>query len=303
MARGKYERAPEPRHRSTGRHQAETAPRKRREEAPPSYYQEPEAAQYAQPERSAYRPTPVSAPEKPNAQQTAPAEEEETAEKRTVFTVIRDILVGLVVVFAIGMMIFTVISVTTLNQSERSFLGYRAFIVLSDSMRATDFDAGDVVLVKPVDPATLQPGDIIAFTSQNSVSYGQTVTHKIRTLTTDENGEPAFITYGTTTDTDDETTVSYDAVLGKYCKRLPKVGYFFQFLRTGPGYILFILIPFGLVILYHGIRSVRLFQQEKKEQRDAIEAERAQMAAEREETRRLLEELKRMQAQGHQTET
>ena len=300
MARGKYERAPEPRHRSTGRHQAETTSRKRREETI-SCDQEPDAEQYTQPERPAYRAAAVSAPEQP--QQAAPVQEEEPAEKRTVFTVIRDILVGLVVVFAIGMMVFTVISVTTLNQNERSFLGYRAFIVLSDSMKATDFDAGDVVLVKPVDPATLQPGDIIAFTSRNSVSYGQTVTHKIRALTTDENGEPAFVTYGTTTDTDDETTVSYDAVLGKYCKRLPKVGYFFQFLRTGPGYILFILVPFGLVILYHGIRSVRLFQQEKKEQRDAMEAERAQMAAEREETRRLLEELKQMQAQSHQTET
>lgn len=260
MAKGKFERAPEPRHRAPASHPAQR-----------------KAAPQPQPE--------------------------EPQQKRTFFTVVRDLFVGLIALVAVAMMIFTVISVTTLNRNERSFFGYRAFIVLSDSMKATDFDAGDVVLVKPVDPATLQPGDIIAFTSRNSANFGQTVTHKIRALTTDENGEPAFITYGTTTDTDDETTVSYSAVLGKYCRSLPKVGYFFQFLRTGPGYILFILIPFGIVILYQGLRSVRLFQLEKKEARDEMEAERAQMAAEREETRRLLEELKQMQAQSRQSQT
>ena len=35
---------------------------------------------------------------------------------------------------------------------DRSLFGYKAFIVLSDSMKATDFDAGDLVLVKEVDP-------------------------------------------------------------------------------------------------------------------------------------------------------
>ena len=66
-----------------------------------------------------------------------------------------------------------------------------------------DIKAGDLVLTRDVDPATLQPGDIIAFTSTNDENYGQTVTHKIRSLTTTADGEPGFITYGTTTDTDD----------------------------------------------------------------------------------------------------
>lgn len=66
-------------------------------------------------------------------------------------------------------------------------------------MSATDFDAGDLVLVKEVDPATLQAGDIIAYQSTNTENYGEVVTHKIRELTTDANGNPGFITYGTTT--------------------------------------------------------------------------------------------------------
>ena len=117
--------------------------------------------------------------------------------------ILKNILVWAVALLAVGMMIFTVVSVRTFDRGDRSLFGFKAFIVLSDSMSKTDFNAGDLVLVKEVDPSTLQEGDIIAYTSQNVSNYGETVTHKIRRLTTDANGEPGFVTYGTTTDTDD----------------------------------------------------------------------------------------------------
>ena len=124
---------------------------------------------------------------------------------KKVLNIIKNIFVWLMVALAVCMMIFTVVSVNTFDRSDRSLFGFKAFIVLPDSKRKTDFDAGDLVLVKEVDPATLKEGDIIAYTSQNTSNYGETVTHKIKKLTTDANGEPGFITYGTTTDTDDET--------------------------------------------------------------------------------------------------
>mgnify|MGYP002747780927 CR=1 FL=1 len=133
--------------------------------------------------------------------------------KETLGKILR-IFTTVLMVLSICMMIFTVISVLTFNRSDRQLFGYRAFIVLSDSMSATDFKAGDLVLTRDVDPATLQPGDIIAFTSTNDENYGQTVTHKIRSLTTTADGEPGFITYGTTTGTDDTAVVTYMDVLG-----------------------------------------------------------------------------------------
>ena len=158
--------------------------------------------------------------------------------------VIRNVIVGIVVVIAVSMMLFTIISVSTFNRNDRNLFGYKAFIVLSESMSATDFAAGDLILVKEVDPATLQEGDIIAFTSSDTSNFGEVVTHKIRTLTQDGQGNPGFITYGTTTDVNDETIVTYPYILGKYVKTVPYVGRFFQFLKTTPGYIICILIPF-----------------------------------------------------------
>lgn len=211
--------------------------------------------------------------------------------------IIRSIFVWLMVALAVFMMIFTVVSVSTFDRADRSLFGYKAFIVLSDSMSKTDFSAGDLVLVKEVDPSTLKEGDIIAYTSQNTSNYGETVTHKIRKLTTDANGEPGFVTYGTTTDTDDETVVTYPYVLGKYSSHIPKVGRFFMFLKTTPGYIVCILIPFLLLILLEGIRCIRLFRKYKAEQQAELQAERDKIEADRAETQRMMQELLQMKAQ------
>lgn len=211
--------------------------------------------------------------------------------------VIRSIFVWLVVAIAVCMMIFTIVSVSTFDRSDRSLFGYKAFIVLSDSMSKTDFDAGDLVLIKEVDPATLKEGDIIAYTSQNTDNSDKTVTHKIRSLTKTEDGEPGFITYGTTTDTNDETVVTYPYVLGKYQTRVPKVGKFFQMLKTPQGYIIFILLPFLILILMEGVRCIRLFKQYKAEQQAELQAERDKIEAERAETQRMMQELLQMKAQ------
>ena len=190
------------------------------------------------------------------------------------WNILSNALVWIIVVITVAVMVFTIVSVNTFDRNDREIFGYKAFIVLSDSMSATDFDAGDLVLVKEVDPTTLKEGDIIAFTSQNQENYGKTVTHKIRRLTRDANGDPGFITYGTTTDTDDAAVVTFPFILGKYQFSLPGVGNFFYFLRSTQGYIVCILIPFVLLILYQGLNCVKIFRQYKAEQMAELQAEK-----------------------------
>lgn len=210
---------------------------------------------------------------------------------------IKEIVVWLIVIFAIGMMIFTIFSVSTFDQNDRSVFGYKFFISRSDSMSATDFDAGDVIFVKNVDPATLKEGDIIAYTSQNDASYGETITHKIREITTDENGDPGFITYGTTTDTNDETIVTYEYVIGKYVGKIPNIGSFFAFLKTIPGYLICILLPFLLLIGYYGWKSVKLFKKYRKEQEEELQAEKDKVAEEKRQSEEMMKELQSLRSQ------
>ena len=211
--------------------------------------------------------------------------------------IISTVFVWMVVAVAVFMMIFTIISVNTFNRNDREIFGVRCYIVLSDSMSATDFDAGDLVLVKKVDPTTLQVGDIIAYQSQNSENYGATVTHKIRSKTMDANGNPGFITYGTTTGVDDETIVTYPFILGKYEVALPKVGVFFQFLKTPQGYITCILIPFLLLTIYQGLNCVKIFKMYKAEQMSELQAEKDALEAQRKQSEAMMAQLLEMQKQ------
>ncbi len=222
--------------------------------------------------------------------------EEKIVKMQKALHIMKNIFTNLLVIVAVAMMIFTVISVSTFDRLDRNLFGYRAFIVLSDSMSKTDFEAGDLILVKEVDPTTLQVGDIISFQSTSQESYGEVITHKIREITTGSNGLPVFVTYGTTTGIDDTETVSCEYVLGKYEFHLPNVGTFFRFLKTTPGYIVCIFIPFLLLIGIQGMNSIKLFKQYKAEQLEELQAEkekeRAAMQAERE---RLEEERQRSQ--------
>lgn len=213
------------------------------------------------------------------------------------FSIIKTTFVWLVVLLAVSMMIFTVISVTTFNRNDRDLFGYKMYIVNSDSMAKTDFKAGDLIFVKEVDPSTLKEGDIITYMSQNTDSFGETITHKIRKLTADAEGNPGFITYGTTTDTDDAVIVTYPYVLGQYRSHISGIGTFFNFLKTTPGYFVCIFTPFMLIIIYQGVKFFGLFRRYKNEQMEEMQAERAKIEEERAANIKMLEELQALKAQ------
>ena len=200
----------------------------------------------------------------------------------------------LILIFAVFVMIFTIISVNTVGKDDASFFGYKPYIVLSDSMQDT-FEVGDIAVSKEADANTLKVGDIVSFHSIDPANYGEVVTHKIREITTYE-GESAFITYGTATGVDDTYPVPFENVIGKYQFRLPKMGYFFQFLRTSAGYVTIILIPFLILIVLQAIRFIRLFKQYKKEQQMEIETQKAEVEAERLKTQKMQEELEQLRA-------
>lgn len=208
--------------------------------------------------------------------------------------IIGRVVTVLILLFAICVMVFTIISVNTVDRDAGIF-GYKPFIVLSDSMKDT-FEVGDIAVSRSVDPETLQPGDIVSFRSIDPNNFGEVVTHKIREITTYE-GAPAFVTYGTTTQVNDAYPVPFEQVIGQYVFRLPKMGYFFQFLKSPAGYVTLILIPFLLLIVIQAVRFIRLMRQYRSEQQAELEAQQAKLQEERLETQRMKEELERLKAE------
>jgi len=217
------------------------------------------------------------------------------------------VIAGLLVAFTVFMMVFTIVSVSTLDQNDRSIFGIKFYIVQTDSMSLSEnnkdmevhFNAGDIILVKDVENKNaMQPGDIIAFISANEVSYGETVTHMIREVRTTSDGKViGYVTYGTNTGTNDEALVQPEYILGEYTGKLPGVGNFFAFVKSTPGYIICILVPFLLLILYNGVNVIRLFRRYKREQTAMLDAEKAEIAEERKQNEEMLRELQALKEQ------
>ena len=212
--------------------------------------------------------------------------------------ILKKVLSYVLVAVALFAVVFTIISVTTVNNSKRSLLGYKFFVVLSDSMSATDFSAGDMIVVKEVDVNTLEKDDIITFYSTDPKSLGEIITHKIREVKKNENGKLiGFETFGTTTGSSDETLAEPTNIIGQYQFSIPSMGYFIQFMKTPVAYIVFVAIPFALIIGSEVYKCFKIINENKKEKLRVETEEREKLLEEErlknEQMLKEIEELKR----------
>jgi len=123
------------------------------------------------------------------------------------------------------------IVVFTLVTSKTSLLGgFRSFVVLTGSMQPT-ISAGSLLYTQS--QPSYQKGDIIAFQKENVV-----VTHRIVEATSS-----GFITKGDANNAPDTEPVQQASILGKSVLAIPYVGQFILFLKTLPGFLIFIILP------------------------------------------------------------
>lgn len=225
---------------------------------------------------------------------------------KKIFDISLKVLTWLLVAFTVFMMVFTVFTVSTVDKNNRSFFGFKFYIVKTDSMSPSEnnkdldvhFSAGDIVIIKNVEDTTkLTSGEIIAFLSTNTDTYGETITHMIREPRIVGGELIGYVTYGTNTGTNDEAVVEPEYVLGTYAGKLPGVGRFFAFVKSTPGYIICILIPFLLLILYNGVNVIRLFRRYKREQTAIMDAEKAKIEEDRQKNEQMLRELMALKEQ------
>lgn len=211
-----------------------------------------------------------------------------TSKTKKALKITGNVLTVVVAILVVIMTVLTVFSMVFNRDGAASVFGVRAYVVQSDSMRP-EFAAGDVIFSENVSPEELEAGDIITFISRDSANYGRTITHCIREVTT-YNGELAFVTYGIATDADDGTPAVASDVLGRYSFRIAGLGSFFEFLRSVPGYIVCILLPFLVIIglqIANIVSAVRAARAEKV----------AAATAERDRVKALEEEVALLRAQ------
>ncbi len=152
------------------------------------------------------------------------------------------------------------------------FWGYRFFYVVTGSMEPT-IETGSLIIVKKVDPETLEEGDIIAYISRDPVLYGMVNTHRI--VRVDEGGQRGvreFTTKGDANNEVDNLRVASEDIQGKvvkYSNSAKWLSVFLAFLNTKAGFFVMVLVP----VMLFTVLSVREFAKEfQKATLDAAKA-------------------------------
>ena len=183
--------------------------------------------------------------------------------KKRIFSAIWTVFTIILFLFATLFLMLLIMSSGSEKPGGKGLFGYKSLAVPSDSM-SQHFKAGDLIIIKDIEPDAVKVGNIISFKSADPELFNQIVTRKVREII-EYDGKPAFTTYSTTSSINDPYPALYDSIVGKYSFKMPGLGRALNKLKTPWGYILFILIPFSAVILIQIIRFVLVFRRVRRE--------------------------------------
>ncbi len=187
---------------------------------------------------------------------------------KKIWSIVSTVLVVLVVLCAVFLM-------------GSRLMGYQVYTVISGSMEP-ELSLGDLLYVKPVDPATIQVGDDVTFVLNEDLVVA---THRVIAVDTESKH---IYTKGLANDIED-APVHFNNVLGVVDFSIPLLGYVSDFIQNPPG--MYITIAAGAVLII--LVFLPDFLPKKKEETEPA----AEDAAAAEENVRLKEELEALKAQ------
>ena len=145
------------------------------------------------------------------------------------------------------------IIVSSINGKDFNILGYKAYIVETNSMEPT-IKVGDIVIIKKVKVEKLNQGDVITFRKNLEV-----ITHRVIDIE-ENNGENVYVTKGDNNNLEDQERVEKSELLGKVVVVIPYLGNIIGILENKIIFLILVLI-FLILLLY------KINIQEKKENR------------------------------------
>lgn len=157
--------------------------------------------------------------------------------KKQLLSRVASALLSCIIVLMLVIIVYAVLSV-----NDRSVLGYRLFVVETNSMAGT-IDPGELIVTRQVPPQSLRQGDIITFLSDAPDIYGKPNTHRIVAV---KNGE--FYTRGDNTPAVDAYPVPAKNVLGRVVCHSTVAGWVFRQLSRPAVMLLLLIVPLTLLL-------------------------------------------------------
>ena len=176
---------------------------------------------------------------------------------RTIYQIFSWLILGILVIAAVFLIYYFISSKVYASKGQKYEPRFSLYTIISASMEP-NINIYDVVFTSKVDdPSTLKEGDIITFISTSTLSEGATVTHRIKNVVKTENGYK-FRTQGDNNPVADSSLVDSENILGKVIFKSPQVGRLQFLLQTKGGWLIVLLIPAMLIVVFDIGKVIRL---------------------------------------------
>ncbi len=189
-------------------------------------------------------------------------------------------IIGIVLcVILIPMLIIncTLIVKNLINSDEvPTMFGVAPMVVQTGSMEPTIM-TGDMIFSKVIAPEDVKVDDIISFYDPAVTREKQVLTHRVKAI---DPKTGAFTTMGDANDKEDNMLVPPENLIGIYKTRIPVVGDIAMFMKSTTGFIVCVVLPIALLLLYDFIRR-KTYEKENAADTEALKAELEALKAEK----------------------
>ena len=142
---------------------------------------------------------------------------------------------------------------------------FSLYTIISPSM-VPNIKVYDVVVdVKVNDPSDIKINDVITFNSDKPELHGGTITHRVISITKDENGNYLYQTKGDSNLVEDDGLVEYNKIVGKVAFKIPQLGRLQFFLASSFGWLTVILIPALFIIIKDILKLLKIIKDPNEE--------------------------------------
>lgn len=159
---------------------------------------------------------------------------------------------------------FTLIIKSFINPNKiPSFLGYKNFIIVSESMEPTIM-VGDAIFIKQVNENEIKINDIISFHDGKDIN-----THRIIGIY-EENNIKYYRTKGDNNKNEDKQKITYNQIEGKYQFKISNFGFVLNILKSKITLFILLFIVFFDIYFTYRIKQKKINRKQKRKQYEQL---------------------------------
>ena len=174
--------------------------------------------------------------------------------------IIGNILYMLMFVFVA--LLLLVVILQRVSNNNITIGGIRMFSVETGSMMPV-YEIGDVIISKEIDVDKIKVGDDIVYQGKKGSFNGKIVTHRVKQIEKQEDGNYKIITQGLANEIEDPE-INQTQVLGKVVFKMYVLSFLEKIVRNAYVFYFLVFIPIGILV-YKNIKNFMSFDEDEED--------------------------------------